>query len=480
MRPHVRRIGLALSLLTMNGCSDCLGIEGASEALARGAVEAIETLPEILNEIDELLENNIDGLDAALARNIQETSKALRNQIDGINELLENNIDRIDALLAARIAQLERFARGLLQDVNGIVNGTINNLGYNTQALLQTLSITGADLIDTTAFRVIDVLEVGGRQVAVVMNRAMDLVLTVGAIVLLILLIIIGGIFFYRLQSQRRLQPQQWIPGTVFFGVMATICVVILFVPSARASLGETEQIDIDAGVCPDALSAAAGFLGSARGAETLPPEMASEAVARLQELYACQVVAKSSQESRRAASLIGDLERLIGLEVHCQRNEDCAAGNGERCEIGIGQCTTRCTVPQHCASGLVCHVDVGHCAAPCSSRSPCRIAGTRCVSGQCKATGAPPSKPGGKWPGGLLKPGYLTPRLKGLLSITSLGHKVQPKCIVAKGACETTSPPTPPASTAKGALHVFETTHRPGLRIQADNLEIKIRKKSP
>lgn len=390
-----------------HGCGNAIGKEAAKE-VTKSVDHLVDALPGIIKQIDELIANNIGAIDAALAHQIQEINKLLKENIDGINAALQATIDNIDALLAARLDQIFKFATGFLKDLDDLFARRINQLGYNLEKLIKSLEISGSELLETAGFQVVRTIREGNKVVAVVVGGVVETVILTGASILMVVSVLLAGIFYIRQRrltrdDRPRLVAWQLGLGAGFFGLVFVIGALMVFVPSARASVASGRVTISEDSVCAEVVPLAGAFVGEHRTAApgSLSPERSQEGTKLLGGLYQCLAEGGASDLRQKAREYAAAIERLIGAATRCRRNEECRADRGEHCQMSTGLCTTRCEGPQHCAAGLVCHSpdSIGLCGAPCGPANPC-AAGLACSArGECE-----PSAPGpgpGPGPGG-------------------------------------------------------------------------------
>lgn len=462
-------VGALLLISGLAGCSGCLENvgKGAAQELAEAATESIGKLPDIIEQIDTLLANNIDQLDEAMAHNIQEASRALRSQLEGVQALVEGSVGAIDTALAARIQQLEEFALGLLKEVDDILAGRIEQLTYSAERLIQQSTRSVIDILESAGWVVGAQVERAGDVAFQVLGRAVEGLLITVALVVLVLVLIFTGLFFIIRKSPA---PQSWIPFVSVQGVIAVGALLILLVPSVRLAMaGDTLTVKDDSAVCTQALADAAVFAGvTDRAAMTTEQRQILSGV--YVGLLECTAAFVPSDLKGRAWSRIAELEALMGLDSHCRRNEQCDARAGLRCDVATGLCTDRCARDGECPSGTVCHALIGVCHAPCAADADCNEPGRlRCnPSGRCVAVGgqAPPDDDdddaGGVVPGGIrIDPGILD-RLRKESGI--IGRTPGPYCLSCP-AMERVTPTEPrdPTVTPRPAEVRIELT--PALR---------------
>jgi hypothetical protein len=391
-----------------DGCGAHLGEESA-KVLGGTVDNFVNKMPGLLDQINSLLENNIDAISDGLAQQIQEVNKLLRQNIDGINATLNGTIDNVDAMLAARMDQLFKFTSKFLADLDKIVARQVTNLTYNLESLIKTLEVSGTELLEAAGFQVVRTIKEGNRTFAVVIGGVVETVVLVVSGVVMALVVVFAGIFFIRyrksMQEGGKLPAWQLGVGSTFFGLVFAVAALMVFLPSARASVASSRVPLSDEQSCVEALPAAGAFVGRTRGV-TLTPEQREEAVQLMGALYQCEAEGMVTSQRATARSLAADLERMLGAALRCRRNEDCDAARRERCEVGVGMCTTRCELQRHCAAGEVCHGEdsIGVCGPPCSATAPCRIAGTQCTGSTCEL--APEPSTGGKPPKTIFIPG--------------------------------------------------------------------------
>ncbi len=409
------------------GCGNAIGKQAAEE-LTDSVDHLVDALPSILEQIDTLISNNIGSIDAALAHQIQEINKLLKENISGINAALQATIDNVDAMLAARLDQIFKFATGFLKDLDDLFARRINQLSYNLERLIKSLEISGSELLETAGFQVVRTIREGNKVVAVVVGGVVETVVIASAATVMVLVVVFAGIFYIRRrrltrEDQPRLAAWQLGLGAGFFALVFIVCALMVFVPSARASVASGRVTISEEGVCAEVVPLAAAFVGEHRTAPpgSLSVEKNQEGTTLLGGLYQCLAEGSVSDLRQKAREYAATIERVIGAATRCRRNEECNAAAGEHCQVTTGLCTTRCDGPQHCAAGLVCHSPdtIGICGAPCSATNPC-AAGLACnTGGQCEPAAAEPTTPGtgtkpGRWhiPDGILKDLVIRPQL--------------------------------------------------------------------
>lgn len=393
--------------LMLGGCGSCLENvgKGAAEELAGAAETAVKELPDIIDEIDELLANNIGAIDEAVAHNIQEASKALRAQLLGVQELIEGSVGAIDSALAARIDQLGKFARGLLKDVNDILAGRIDQITYSAERLITLSQASITSVLETAGFVVGSQVERAGKVVFTVLGRATETLLIGTALVVLVLVLVLTGLFFL---IKKRPPAQSWVPFVSIQGLIAVGALVVLLVPPVRLSMaGDEWAIDDDSAVCLEAMADSTPFATLSTGT-ALSDEDREVAMGVLVGLYECTVTFTPGDLKDRAWDRIGAIERALGLRSHCVRNSQCDPSRGERCDVVLGLCTDRCGQDRDCPSGRVCHVTAGGvCQPACGRDADCGSTRLKCGSdGRCVAKGGSGGiRPPGKRPGGMVIP---------------------------------------------------------------------------
>lgn len=435
---------LAALLVLLAGCADaCDGCgshlgEEAAKKLGGTVDNFVNQMPAILGQIDGLLENNLGAISDGLAKQIQEVNKLLRENIDGINAALNGTIDNVDAMLAARMDQLFKFSRDFLADLNKVVARQVTTLTYNLERLIKTLEVSGTELLESAGFQVVRVLKEGNRTFAVVIGGVVETVVLVVAGGVMALVVLLAGIFFIRYRKSLRegtgkLAAWQLGVASTFFGLVFAVAALMVFLPSARASVASSRVPLSDEQACVEALPAAGAFVGRFRGV-ALSEEQREEVVRLVGALYQCEAQGAIASQRTTARSLAADLERMLGATLRCRRNEDCDAAKQERCEVGVGLCTTRCELAQHCPTGQVCHGpdSIGMCAPPCSAAAPCRIAGMQCQGGVCELPPAPGGTggdggTGGKRPGSVFVPGG---KLRDVIRFLCPGPRCPMKCV--------------------------------------------------
>lgn len=434
---------LAAFLALVAGCADaCDGCgahlgEEAAKKLGGTVDNFVNQMPAILGQIDTLLENNIGAISEGLAKQIQEVNKLLKENVDGINAALNGTIDNVDAMLAARMDQLFKFSRDFLADLDKVVAHQVTTLTYNLEKLIQTLEVSGTELLESAGFQVVRTLREGNRTFAVVIGGVVETVVLVVAGGVMALVVLLAGIFFIRYRKSMRegtgkLPAWQLGVASTFFGLVFAVAALMVFLPSARASVASSRVPLSDEQACVEALPAAGAFVGRLRGV-ALSDDQREEAVRLIGALYQCEAEGAIASQRTTARSLAGDLERMLGATLRCRRNEDCDAVKHERCEISVGLCTTRCELAQHCAAGQVCHGpdSIGVCGAPCSTSSPCRVAGMECKSGVCELAesggGSGSGSGGRKPPGSVFVPGG---KLRDIFRLLCPGPKCPVKCV--------------------------------------------------
>jgi len=421
---------VALSLMmgcadACNGCGSGLG-KDAAQQLTKSIDHVVDQLPGIIKQIDDLLANNIGQLDATLAHQIQEVNNLLKQNIDGINGALQDTIDNVDAMLAARLDQIFKFASGFLAEIDGIIAHRISQLSFNLQALTRTLEVSGTELLESAGFQVVKTIREGNRVVAVVVGGVVETVIVVGAILVMIACVVIAGIFYIR---QRRIRPGvagrlsgwQLGLGSTFFAFVFGVAALMVFVPSARASVASARVPLSDENTCAEVVPLAAAFVGENRTVHPLAQAKTAEGASLLAGIYQCMAEGSIADLRAKAREYAATIERMIGAATRCSRNEECDAAAGEHCQVATGLCTTRCEAPGQCPVNQVCHSPdtIGMCGPPCSAQRPC-TSGLTCKAGECvpppdTTTTPPPGKGKGKiWfiPGGKLKTLLVTAQL--------------------------------------------------------------------
>lgn len=462
------------------GCGNAIGKQ-AAEKITQSVNHAVDALPGLLDKIDQTIKNNIGAVDAALAHQIQEINKLLKENIDGINAALQATIDNVDAMLAARLDQIFKFAQGFLKDLDDLFAKRINQLGYNLEKLVRSLELSGTELLETAGFQVVRTIREGNRVVAVVIGGVVETVTIIAAMLVMVLVVVFAGIFYIRhrrlvREDKPRLVAWQLGLGAGFFGLVFVVATMMVFVPSARASVAAGRVTISEENVCTEVVPLAAAFVGEHKAAApgSLTPEQNQEGAKLLGGLYQCMAQGAIADLRTKSRQYAADIERLVGAATRCRRNEECRTAQGEHCQVTTGLCTTRCDGPQHCVAGQLCHSPdtIGVCGPSCSAANPC-AAGLACrANGQCEPAGPPGDTrpPGG--PGGLGTKYIADGIIKDLLLKPTFGCP-GPKCPirVCQTGCGWTDPTPdgrPPGSVIvqpEAARDRLSTTKTPQLK---------------
>ncbi len=402
---------LVLVTIFQPACTCELITEDTAKALTGPLAELVETAPELIENMDDLVETAVSGVDEALANNIQELSRAIHNQLDAINELMGENIERVDAAVAARLQQLIDFVHEFNRDLERIISGSLRQLNYSVESMLARLEVTGESLLDEAGFTAVRTIREGGKVVAVVIGGVIETVILVIAGLVLFLSLLLGGLFFYR-ALKRKPRPSKLVlgMGTGFFAAGLVIGVVFVSVPSVRASVASGRYpLYQDDSECTRAIGEALAFLadvGEAKIGET--PDDAAKALDHYMAMNQCIGAPLGKDLRERAREIAAKIERGLGFEFHCRDNAVCPIE--QHCDLVLGVCTSRCDVDQECrVPGDLCHVAAGgFCAPSCTRDADCGSATLKCDDeGQCAPkgdTGSGSIKPGHWFPHGVFE----------------------------------------------------------------------------